>query len=394
MAPLFIPDGSLPPPLVQIPEVHPLSNDQDLLTVMRALATDPNGPVWSQWSQSYTLLTDASCTPYPNARKVNRDISRSAALAILSSLFALSPPSLAAGHIALIASIAPIVPAHEVHWKCVIDMAYVINFGLKAAMTRTGSKGHTLEPTPKWMSEQLDVIRDIMTSLPTQLLADIPIATPHVPSHQVPSESQDSKDSVGGLGEEVRRDPSAVGECLSRDASSCVLTSAIEPEVVHIIPFSCCSMTEYFDTSFFWLFLKFWLGSRVAQTIWEYVGGWNVNRLENLVSMAATMHKKFGAGGLILEPQVRNRQLPNSAVILRIWGMYPNSLRASSTEYAPLRPSMMPLQRRAIMPAMKIFMNFPPENTSRFFPQTNRPCPIPLFWQFFQPSAGYAIQYM
>jgi HNH endonuclease len=344
MTPLFIADGSLPPPLVQIPEVlldQPLINDHDLLTVVGTLATDPNGPVWSQWSQSYTLLTDASCTPYPNDRNVNRGFSRTAALAVLSSFFALSPPSQADSHVALIASIAPIVPAHEVCWKSVIDMAHVIDFGLKAAMTRTGSRGHTLESTPKWMREQLDVIHDIMTSLPayTQLLADTPVATqlrPNVPSRRVPSESQDSEDSVGDIGEQVRRDASAVGDCLSRDASSCVLTAETDPEVAHIIPFSCCSMTGYFDTSFFWLFLKFWIGPTVAQTVWQYVGGWNVNRLENLVSMGPAVHKKFGAGKLILEPPVRNRQLPNSAVILRIWEMYPNILRALSTEYAPL----------------------------------------------------------
>ena len=78
MAPLLIADGSLPPPLVRIPEVllamdrglplvgdriatsprpqvvcssHPLiKSDQDLLTVVGTLATDPNGPVWSEWS--------------------------------------------------------------------------------------------------------------------------------------------------------------------------------------------------------------------------------------------------------------------------------------------------------------------------------------------------------
>ena len=99
--------------------------------------------------------------------------------------------------------------------------------------------------------------------------------------------SQDSEDSVGDIGEQVRRDASAVGDCLSRDASSCVLTAETEPEVAHIIPFSCCSMTGYFDTSFFWVFLRFWLGSTVAQTVWQYVGGWNVNRLENLVSIGA-----------------------------------------------------------------------------------------------------------
>ena len=79
MAPLLIADGSLPPPLVRIPEVllarvdssHPLINsDQDLLTVVGTLATDPNGPVWSEWSQSCTLLTDASCTPYPELRSL------------------------------------------------------------------------------------------------------------------------------------------------------------------------------------------------------------------------------------------------------------------------------------------------------------------------------------
>jgi hypothetical protein len=60
MAPLLIADGSLPPPLVQIPEVllDPpfINSDQDLLTVVGTLATDPNGPVWSEWTQSYTLL--------------------------------------------------------------------------------------------------------------------------------------------------------------------------------------------------------------------------------------------------------------------------------------------------------------------------------------------------
>ena len=107
MAPLFIADGLLPPPLVQIPEVssgHPLSNDQDLLTVVRTLPTDPDGPVWSQWSQAYTLLTDAACTPYPNDRITNQGISRTAALAVLSSFFALSPPSQVDRHVALIRS--------------------------------------------------------------------------------------------------------------------------------------------------------------------------------------------------------------------------------------------------------------------------------------------------
>ena len=44
---------------------------------------------------------------------------------------ALSPPSQVDRHVALIRSIAPIVPANEVRWKGIVDLAHVIDFGLK-----------------------------------------------------------------------------------------------------------------------------------------------------------------------------------------------------------------------------------------------------------------------
>jgi hypothetical protein len=78
-------------------------------------------------------------------------------------LSALLPPLQTDNHVALIARMAHIVPAHEVCWKAIIDLAYVIDFGLKAAMTRTGSKGHQyFESTPKGMGEQLDMISDVI----------------------------------------------------------------------------------------------------------------------------------------------------------------------------------------------------------------------------------------
>jgi hypothetical protein len=84
--------------------------------------------------------------------------------------------------------------------------------------------------------------------------------------------------------------------------------------------------------------LRFWLGSTIARTVWEYAGGKNINRLENLVSIGAHVHVRFEAGELVLEPPVRNEQnMPNSAVVLRIWALDPDCLSGLSTEYAPLR---------------------------------------------------------
>jgi hypothetical protein len=154
MAPLFMPAGSLPP-LGQIPQLligssqPPINSYQDLLTVIRTLVIDPDGPVWNEWSRSYTLLTDTSCSPYPKKKGQNRDLTHTETLGILSAFFALSPPLQADNHIVLITRITPTVPGNEVRWKPIIDLAYVVKFGLKAAMTRTGSKGHILEPTPK-----------------------------------------------------------------------------------------------------------------------------------------------------------------------------------------------------------------------------------------------------
>ena len=345
MAPLLIPDDSLPLPLVQIPQtlLQPprIKSGRDLLAVAGTLATDPNGRVWNEWSRSYALLTDTSCSPYPSERGIKRYLPRTETLGILSAFFALSPPLQADNHVALIARITPTVPPHEVRWTPIIDLAYFVNFGLKAAMTRTGSRGHTLEPTPKWMREQLDTIRDIFANSSEsseQLLAATSIARQ---LRSVPSEFQgpfSSEDPVCDSGELVRRDPDAVGDCHSRDSSSCILTTDTRPVVAHIIPYSCGCMTELFNTTYFWLFLQFWLGPATALTVWEYVGGKRINRLENLVCIGAHVHRRFEAGKLILEPPVRNKQnMPNSAVVLRIWALYPDSLTTLYTGYAPLR---------------------------------------------------------
>ena len=358
MAPLLVPDGSLPLPLVhEMPQVllgssqPPVNSSVDLLTVVGTLVTDPNGRVWNEWSRSYALLTDPFCSSYPSERDVKRYLACAETLGILSAFFALSPPLQAENHVALIARVVPAVPAHEVRWKPIIDLAYVINFGLKAAMTRTGSKGHTLEPTPKWMREQLDTIHDIIanSSESTQLFADTSIAsglrssvsTSHRMLSAVPSSLQDSfssEDPVGDSGEQVRRDPDAVGDCLSRDSSLCVLTAVRIPVVAHIIPYSCGCMTDFFDTSYFWLLLQFWLGLATARTVWEYVGGEKINRLENLLSIGAHVHVMFGAGKLILEPPIRNEQnIQDSAVVLRIWALDPDILNDLYTRYTPLR---------------------------------------------------------
>ena len=201
---------------------------------------------------------------------------------------------------ALIARIIPIVPLHEIRWTPIVDLAYFIDFGLKAAVTRTGSKDHTLEPTPKWMREQLGTIRDIIahSSESSQLFATTSIArelrsavsTSRQIQSAVPLESQNtfsSKDSVYDDGESVRRDPDAVRDFHSRDSSTCVLTGIPAGVVAHIILYSCGRTTESFDTSYFWMFLQSWLGPATARTVWEYVRENEINRLENLACMGA-----------------------------------------------------------------------------------------------------------
>ena len=80
-------------------------------------------------------------------------------------------------------------------------------------------------------------------------------------------------------------------------------------------------------TSYLYLFLRFWL----ELTVWKYVGGKSINRLENPVFMEAEAYKKFVAGkppiGKGTNPRIYRAQRWSCA-----WGNY---IQVASVYYLP-----------------------------------------------------------
>ena len=100
-------------------------------------------------------------------------------------------------------------------------------------------------------------------------------------------------------------------QALERDFGMCVLTCEPQPGVAHIIPYSFGRHAGPLDqtTPNIMAFLHIFAGPDAVNNINNYLmrptaygRGSQINRVENLLSLAPNIHQRFGSGNFVLEP--------------------------------------------------------------------------------------------
>lgn len=118
----------------------------------------------------------------------------------------------------------------------------------------------------------------------------------------VSSTPHDSSDH----GQSIPRSKAAAEMCRKRDHHRCIITGRGGDdwplEVAHILPYGTSKEPSCRQRPF-WKLLELFIGIDRTEALWQYIGGANINRLENLIVLDPSIHKLFDKGTFFLVPQ-------------------------------------------------------------------------------------------